>query len=310
MVDTYSSTKNRVRSQTPGGNSNTWGANLNDNFERIDRAASGYLAKSITGNVTLTETESQYKHIKLTGTLSAAATVTIPGYAGEYIVTNATTGGYAVTVKTAAGTGISITNGSRRALFCDGTDTYVISSALQADQNLADLDDEAAARTNLGLGDLAVLDTIGADELASDSVVTAKILDKNVTLAKIADITTARILGRTTALSGVIEQISVSAAMSLTGGVLGLATDSNGPLMKAGGTMGGAITGSGASVTATGFKISDGTDIGALFISAVQLATSGSGNGVASISISTVNGVTTITQNLTTFATPGGGGGS
>jgi hypothetical protein len=44
-----------------------------------------------------------------------------------YVIKNAVTGGYAVTLKTSAGTGISVPNGSTMLLYCDGTN--VVSGA-------------------------------------------------------------------------------------------------------------------------------------------------------------------------------------
>lgn len=61
---------------------------------------------------------------------------------------------------------------------------------------------------------------IAAAQLASDAVTTAKILDANVTLAKIANIATARILGRSTAASGVIEELTAGTGISISGGAV------------------------------------------------------------------------------------------
>ena len=77
----------------------------------------------------------------------------------------------------------------------------------------------------------------GATTIASNAVTTSKILDKNVTLAKVEDIATARILGRTTAGAGVTEQLDASAVRGLlnvadgatanTGDVIGPATNTD-----------------------------------------------------------------------------------
>lgn len=48
----------------------------------------------------------------------------------------------------------------------------------------------------------------GATTIANNAVTTAKIADANVTLAKIANIATARLLGRTTAGAGVVEELT------------------------------------------------------------------------------------------------------
>src|SRR5205823_4389408 len=58
--------------------------------------------------------------LKLTGALTAAATLTFPAYNNALLVWNAA--GAAVTIKCAAGTGVTLANGQRGLLFCDGTD--------------------------------------------------------------------------------------------------------------------------------------------------------------------------------------------
>lgn len=70
--------------------------------------------------------------------------------------------------------------------------------------------DEATARANLELGDLAVLDTVD----------TAQIDDEAVTLAKMQHISSARLLGRSTASTGDVEQLTVGSGLSLSGGAL------------------------------------------------------------------------------------------
>lgn len=66
------------------------------------------------------------------------------------------------------------------------------------------------------------------------AMVTADIVDTIVTYAKIQNVTTARLLGRTTAGSGVVEEISVGSGLTLAAGVLDV-------------TGGGSITGSGTN---------------------------------------------------------------
>lgn len=53
------------------------------------------------------------------------------------------------------------------------------------------------------------------------AVTTGKVADDAITYAKIQNMTTSRLLGRTTASSGDIEEISVQAPLTFTGGVLG-----------------------------------------------------------------------------------------
>lgn len=76
----------------------------------------------------------------------------------------------------------------------------------------------ATARTSLGLGALATLATVGAAQIDSNAVTTAKIADDNVTYAKVQDVTaTNRILGRITSGAGVIEELTAANVLSILG---------------------------------------------------------------------------------------------
>jgi hypothetical protein len=58
---------------------------------------------------------------KLTGSIGAARNLIVPAVKKLYIVSNQTTGGYAVTVKTPSGTGIALSDALYHILYCDGT---------------------------------------------------------------------------------------------------------------------------------------------------------------------------------------------
>src|SRR3990170_4781623 len=79
------------------------------------------LVKSVAGglDVTLTSTETSNKIIQLVGLLTANINVIVPNVASIYWIFNNTTGAFTVTIKTAAGTGIPITQGTRAMLLCD-----------------------------------------------------------------------------------------------------------------------------------------------------------------------------------------------
>jgi hypothetical protein len=59
--------------------------------------------------------------LQCSGTPGATATVICPALSKIYIIKNSVTGGFAVTLKTSAGTGISVPNGGTALLYCDGT---------------------------------------------------------------------------------------------------------------------------------------------------------------------------------------------
>jgi len=84
----------------------------------------------------------------------------------------------------------------------------------------------------------AAVTTIGALKVATGmlqnlAVTTGKIADDAVTFAKMQNIATSRLLGRSTAASGDVEEISLSADLTLTAGVLGLAVTPGTPVVLA-----------------------------------------------------------------------------
>jgi hypothetical protein len=95
-------------------------------LQTIEQANKGYQALAVTGDATISWTNYstgnslQYGFVKLTGTLSASATLTAPGYPNFLGVWNAT--GQNVTIMCSAGTGVTIPNGVRTLIYCDGTD--------------------------------------------------------------------------------------------------------------------------------------------------------------------------------------------
>ncbi len=126
MVDTPT-IRNRLRKQELGTNTNTWGDDkLNEVIDAIDQALDGVEAIALTGdkvlassNYTLAD-ESLNRVLKFTGTLSGAAVVTLPSVEHWYLVVNAA--GAQITMKTAAGSGVAIKNGSSALVYCDGAD--------------------------------------------------------------------------------------------------------------------------------------------------------------------------------------------
>ena len=120
----------------------------------------GRLSKSVAGssNVTLTAAEARNDVLNFTGTLTGSINVIVPNGPQAWCVTNNTSGAFTLTVKTAAGTGVAVTQGKAADLIADGTnvvlsnnDAAAIGGALLAANNLSDLASAATARTNLGL---------------------------------------------------------------------------------------------------------------------------------------------------------------
>jgi len=132
MASTFTSIL-RFEKMADGEKNNTWGQILNNNvFELIEDAVSGLSSVALAaGDATLTTNngaadEARSAMLKFTGVLPANRTVTIPAVTKTYVIWNATTGNYTVTIKTSGGTGITVPQGFIVAVMCDGTDTYQI----------------------------------------------------------------------------------------------------------------------------------------------------------------------------------------
>jgi len=116
---------------TTGEKSGTWGTITNTNLQILEQAASGYLSLSVaSSDVALSlanhaTANGKNLYYKLTGTLAANRTVTMPdGAERVFIVEDATArsaSNYTLTVKTVSGTGIVLPVGSTTVLYSDGT---------------------------------------------------------------------------------------------------------------------------------------------------------------------------------------------
>lgn len=99
-------------------------------------SGSGYnrLSKSVAGsaNVTLTTVENGNGIMEFTGVLTGSINVIVSTNTRPFLVYNATTGAYTLTVKTASGTGVVVPQGYRALLECDGTNVVSAISAIAA----------------------------------------------------------------------------------------------------------------------------------------------------------------------------------
>ena len=116
---------------TTGEKSGTWGTITNTNLQILEQAASGYIAVDVaSSDVALAlsnhaVSNGKNLYFKLTGTLAADRTVTMPDSAERvFIVEDATTRGSSnrtLTIKTASGTGVALPVGSKCLVYSDGT---------------------------------------------------------------------------------------------------------------------------------------------------------------------------------------------
>jgi hypothetical protein len=110
-----------------GEAANTWGTIVNTDLQILERAATGTTDLAIAGaTTTLAATDGSlngwhYQAFRLTGVLGADSTLNFPTRRKTYIVTNATTGSYTMTVKVTGGTGVIVPQGTTAILISDGT---------------------------------------------------------------------------------------------------------------------------------------------------------------------------------------------
>ena len=115
--------------QATGENSGTWGQITNTNLTILEQAIAGYEAVAITTGVTLAFTNGAVSNgknqvLKLTGTIAGAVNVVVPDTLSKvYVIDNATSGAYTVTVKTSSGTGVTWAAADKgtKMVYSDGT---------------------------------------------------------------------------------------------------------------------------------------------------------------------------------------------
>jgi hypothetical protein len=123
------STNLKLTVQATGENSGTWGQITNTNLLILEQAIGGYSSIAVTSGATLTFSNGALSNgkdqvIKLTGTIAGAINVVVPdGIEKTYVIENATSGAYTVTVKTSSGTGVtwSATDKGIKMVYSDGT---------------------------------------------------------------------------------------------------------------------------------------------------------------------------------------------
>ncbi len=130
MASTYSSTL-RLELIGNGDQSGTWGDTTNLNLGTLlQDAITGVQAITMSdANYTMTAynglpDESRNAVLVVSGTNTAIRSVIAPAVEKTYLVKNSTTGGYGVTIRTSAGTGVTVASGTTALVYCDGTEFY------------------------------------------------------------------------------------------------------------------------------------------------------------------------------------------
>lgn len=189
MPSTYS-TSLRLELMADGEKDDTWGGITNTNLGTLIESAIAGVASvthddsatySLTSN-SGSDDEARHAVLNVTGTLTAARNLQAPSVQKVYIVKNGTSGGFAFTLKTSGGTGISIPNGETQLVYCDGTEFYKVVSS--ADGNLSGNADGAIDMN----GSAFTADTITFNEAGEAAYLSAG----SITTDRSYDETTAR----------------------------------------------------------------------------------------------------------------------
>lgn len=144
--------------------STIWYCTLAGNTNDPDVSMTGWVAMyaySITtipglnggGGFTLTPAQSAAPVIVLSGTLVANQQIWLPAQLRRWLIVNACTGAFVLTVKTQGGSGVSIPQGGFSApveVWCDGTNIYNVVAPITLPTSVAPTPDTIALRSNVG----------------------------------------------------------------------------------------------------------------------------------------------------------------
>src|SRR6478736_7332105 len=188
MPSTFS-TRLRLELQATGENRSTWGIKANNDFTLIEQAIAGFQSIAMAdANVTLTALDaktdqSRNMMLEFTGALTASRTVTIPTVQKLYFIRNSTTGGFAITVKTASGTTATIAAGAARVVMCDALNTFGAITMLPIEDGGTGATTAAGARAALGTNDASNLTTGTVNKNLLPAVMNSTTFSGNVLLS-------------------------------------------------------------------------------------------------------------------------------
>lgn len=133
MSSTYSPSL-KIELPANGDQSGTWGTTVNNNCGTLlEQAITGVQAITMANvdytlsNLNGLSDEARNAVLVVGGTNSAIKNIIAPAVNKQYIIKNATIGGFAIVIKTPSSTGVSIANGATQTVYCDGTEFYIAS---------------------------------------------------------------------------------------------------------------------------------------------------------------------------------------
>lgn len=122
----------------------------NDAFTKLESALCTVTALTVTtADVTLTDAQFRSAVLKCTGTLTGNRAVIVPARSKPFVIDNATSGAYTLTVKVSAQTGVVVTQGTKALCYADGTDVRALSDSFAANVHHTVYSPTYAATTTL-----------------------------------------------------------------------------------------------------------------------------------------------------------------
>ena len=121
-----------------------WTNTVENNTTNPDAGGAGWVSLAFEGlqaitvttsDVTVTQLQSAFPVIVVSGTLTGSRNLIFPAIVGEWIVQNNTSGAYTLTAITASGTGVTLTQGQSTYIYGDGTNIYFADSSKVASFN-------------------------------------------------------------------------------------------------------------------------------------------------------------------------------
>lgn len=182
--------------------------------------------KDLTGltSYTMSSSDASNKLIIFTGAPAGNVTITIPSVVSVYYTQINTSNTYTVAMKTATGTSVVMAQNDRSIILCDGVDTVLAQTAsvppnVTAATGMLSVVHGGTGQDSTGWS--AIVKTVagvwGQAAAAADYVAPSAYASANgLTMS------TAKLLGRTTAGSGAAEEITVGAGLSFSAGTLSI----------------------------------------------------------------------------------------
>jgi len=126
MASTYT-TSLKIQEIGTGDQSGTWGNTTNTNWTLIEQAVAGVVnitmssANYTLSNLNGVSDEARNMMLIVSGTNSGIYQVVAPLVPKLYVITNNTSGGYAITIGASTGSVVTIPNGVTAQVYCDGS---------------------------------------------------------------------------------------------------------------------------------------------------------------------------------------------